>query len=110
MKITEVLTTEKLQDDAHLYVAQQELQEDGTYKDSFRRVPVEAVASVLLKNTVLTTEQELTEEQKAQVRKNIGVGTAGGISVTDDGAGNVEITASGSVSITDDGNGNVTIE
>lgn len=36
-------------------------------------------------------------------------GGGGGITVEDDGAGNVTITASAGVSITDDGNGNVTI-
>lgn len=56
------------------------------------------------------TKQTLTEEQKAQARKNIGVDDAsGGLSITDDGEGNVTITSSGSVSITDDGNGNVII-
>lgn len=34
---------------------------------------------------------------------------SGGLSITDDGEGNVAITSSGSVTITDDGNGNVTI-
>lgn len=34
---------------------------------------------------------------------------SGGLSVTDDGEGNVAITASGSTQITDDGNGNVVI-
>lgn len=61
-------------------------------------------------NAVRYDEQNLTEEQKAQARKNIGVdGGSGGLAVTDDGNGNVTITSSGSVSITDDGNGNVTI-
>lgn len=36
-------------------------------------------------------------------------GGGGGLSVTDDGEGNVTITSSGSVTITDDGEGNVTI-
>lgn len=36
-------------------------------------------------------------------------GGSGGLSITDDGEGNVTITSSGSVSITDDGNGNVVI-
>ena len=36
-------------------------------------------------------------------------GGGGGITVTDDGDGNVEIIAYAGVSITDDGNGNVTI-
>lgn len=33
----------------------------------------------------------------------------GGLSITDDGKGNVTIASTGAVSITDDGNGNVTI-
>lgn len=37
------------------------------------------------------------------------IGTGGGLSITDDGNGNVTIAATGSVSITDDGAGNVTI-
>lgn len=36
-------------------------------------------------------------------------GGSGGLTITDDGEGNVTITSSGSVTITDDGNGNVTI-
>ena len=60
-------------------------------------------------NAVLYTEQNLTEEQKAQARKNIGVSTSGGLSITDDGEGNVSIISSGAVTITDDGNGNVVI-
>jgi hypothetical protein len=61
-------------------------------------------------NAVLYVEQDLTPEQQAQARKNIGANVGpGGLAVTDDGNGNVTITSSGSVSITDDGNGNVTI-
>lgn len=59
---------------------------------------------------VCFTEQKLAEVQKSQARKNIGAdGGSGGLSITDDGEGNVTITSSGSVSITDDGNGNVVI-
>lgn len=36
-------------------------------------------------------------------------GNSGGLTITDDGEGNVSIASSGSASITDDGNGNVTI-
>lgn len=57
--------------------------------------------------------QELTPEQQAQARKNIGVddvgGTGGSILAADDGAGNVVITMTGALSVTDDGNGNVII-
>ena len=38
-----------------------------------------------------------------------GAGGSGGLSITDDGEGNVTIYSNGSVSITDDGNGNVVI-
>ena len=66
---------------------------------------VESVATA-----IRYTPQALTEAQKAQVRENIGVTAGGGgITVTDDGNGNVTISASGGVSVTDDGNGNVTI-
>lgn len=65
------------------------------------------------KSAVLYTEQNLTDKQKEQARKNIGaaaVGEGGGsISATDDGNGNVEITMTGGFSVTDDGEGNVTI-
>jgi hypothetical protein len=37
------------------------------------------------------------------------VGSGGGLTVTDDGEGNVIISASGSTQITDDGSGNVVI-
>lgn len=37
------------------------------------------------------------------------IGSGGGLSITDDGNGNVTIASTGSVSITDDGEGNVTI-
>ena len=36
-------------------------------------------------------------------------GSTGGLSITDDGEGNVTVTSTGAVSITDDGEGNVTI-
>lgn len=39
----------------------------------------------------------------------LGGGGSGGLSVTDDGKGNVTINSTGTVSITDDGNGNVVI-
>lgn len=44
-----------------------------------------------------------------EIRTNGGPGGGGGLSITDDGNGNVTISSSGSVSITDDGNGNVVI-
>lgn len=58
---------------------------------------------------VLYTEQKLTDEQKAQARRNIGActGINGMVEVTHDGKGNVTMTTTATVS--DDGNGNVTI-
>ena len=47
------------------------------------------------------------EGRFADIEGRIG---SGGITVTDDGNGNVTISTSGGVSITDDGNGNVTIK
>ena len=52
--------------------------------------------------------EEVTED--GRVLKVRATNNTGGISVTDDGDGNVTITSGGSVSITDDGNGNVVIE
>lgn len=64
-------------------------------------------------NPIKYIPQELTEEQKAQARANIGaaaVGQGGGsLAATDDGDGNVEILMTGGLSVTDDGNGNVII-
>ena len=51
---------------------------------------------------------ELTPEDKEEIAALVGC-TGGGLSVTDDGNGNVVIKSTGSVSITDDGDGNVTI-
>ena len=56
-------------------------------------------------------EQNLTPEQQAIARKNIGVNTT--VSVADDGAGNIVLNVEGAgvnVALTDDGNGNIKME
>lgn len=50
-------------------------------------------------------------EKAEEIAESIGTGGGGGISITDDGGGNVTITTSsgGKINIIDDGEGNVTI-
>ena len=49
-------------------------------------------------------------DENGNVQIEVGAnGGSGGVSIKDDGNGNVTITSTGVVSITDDGNGNVTI-
>ena len=65
------------------------------------------------KTTIRHTKQNLTPEQQAQARANIGaaaVGEGGGgsIAVTDDGNGNVTINSQ-AFTVTDDGKGNVSL-
>jgi hypothetical protein len=61
--------------------------------------------------TVITADQ-MNKIQDAIIenRENISsLAGSGGLTITDDGEGNVTIAATGSAKITDDGNGNVTI-
>ena len=53
------------------------------------------------------TDEQIESVVEAYMAKHPGSG--GGLSITDDGDGNVSIASTGSVTITDDGNGNVTI-
>lgn len=53
----------------------------------------------------LQADMDTLEKEVDKLKK----GSSGGLTVTDDGEGNVAITASGSTQITDDGSGNVVI-
>ena len=75
-----------------------------SYKKPFAvRPSINAVDDIPEKEDFIAEAQKLLDEIK-----NAG-GGVGGITVTDDGEGNVTITSSAGVSITDDGQGNVVI-
>lgn len=71
----------------------------------------EAAQNAATPGVSYSEEQNLTPEQQAIARKNIGVNTT--VSVADDGAGNIVLNVEGAgvnVALTDDGNGNIKME
>lgn len=69
----------------------------------------EEYADILAQHSAKLSELESRISALEQSGGGGGGGGSGGLSITDDGKGNVAISSIGSVSITDDGKGNVTI-
>lgn len=82
------------------------------YKLSYTASEIDKKLGVV-DNALLYTEQILTEEQKAQVRENIGLGNMNSVFFSDDGNGDITIgtkSADMKIVFSDDGNGNVKTE